>query len=245
MNPHTIRWVFIITLFVVFLVLAITWSGVLLPFIIGLVIAYLLDPLIFFVQQKLRMRRLPALGVVFMLFLAFFVLMIISLYPVFALGVTSLSETIGNNKEAIGGFAQGAIDWFEDLSLPIDKDAIKSGLFSKLESFMTQLFGGISSFVLSVIESIPLLILIPLIVFYFLKDKDRIFAVLKRYTRDENELRIRALFESIDVRLGGYIKGQFILSAVVTLITFAGLLIFDIPYAFLIALANGVLNIIP
>jgi len=241
MNAHLARRVFLAVLALGSLVLAVVWWSALLPFTIGIVIAYLLDPLVLFAQRKLRIKRLPALLIVFVLFLSLFLFVFISLFPLLARGVSSLMQTIASNQEEIAGFVKDSMDWFDGLPLPIDH----ADLVSKLQNLFAQFFGAIYSFVLSFIGSIPLLIIVPLIVFYLLKDKDAIFAALKRYIRDENETRARGFFDEIDVRLGGYVKGQFLLSALVTVITYIALLIFDVPYALLIGIANGILNIIP
>jgi len=239
------RRIFIAVLAVSTAALAILWSSALIPFVIGLITAYLLDPLVGYAQHKLKMQRLPALLLVFVLFLLLFLFIFMSIVPLLIQGVSAITYTLGSNRDAISGFIEDSINWFDGLELPIDHEALMSKVVSELENFLTQLFSAISLLVLSVIESIPLLIIIPLIVFYLLKDKERIFTVLKRYIRDENEARIYAFFKDIDSRLGGYLKGQFLLSVLVTIITFIALLIFGTPYALLIALANGILNIIP
>jgi predicted PurR-regulated permease PerM len=179
------------------------------------------------------------------LFLLSFFLLIISVFPPLIKGVSSLTEMISSNRESIENFISDAIIWINGIQLPIDHEKIISGLYSEMEGFFGQLFGGISSFAISIIGSAPYIIIIPLIVFYFLKDKLPILAALKRFFRDESVSYVRLLFESIDEKLGGYVKGQFLISLLVTIITLIALLIFDIPYALLIAIANGILNIIP
>jgi len=243
-NP-LVRRIGIIAIAVVLLVLAWALRRALYPFAAALVIAYLLDPMILFCQRILRIKRLPALLLVFVFFLLVFFLLIISVFPPLIQGVSSLTGTIGSSKESIEEFISHLAVWFRHLPLPIDHEKIISGLYSDMDGFFGQLFGGISTFAVSVIESAPLFIIIPLIVFYLLKDKVEIFATLKRFFREESEAAARALFESINGRLGGYVKGQFLISMLVTIITYIALLIFDIPYALLIAIANGVLNIIP
>jgi predicted PurR-regulated permease PerM len=152
---------------------------------------------------------------------------------------------VSTNREAIAVFISDAIDWFSDLPLPVDHEKIISGIVAEIENFFSQLFGGISALVVSIIGSAPLVIIIPLIVFYFLKDKVMIFTALKGLFREESVSYMHGLFVSIDERLGGYVKGQFLISLLVTVVTLIALIIFDIPYALLIAIANGILNIIP
>lgn len=243
-NPR-VRHIFIAVIAVVVVVLAWILRGALYPFIIALVIAYLLDPMILFCQRILRIKRLPALLLVFAFFFLFFFLVVISVFPLLIKGVSSLTETLSMDKESINGFISDFVVWFRDIPLPIDHEKIISGLYSDVRGFFEQLFGGISTFAVSAIESVPLLIIIPLIVFYLLKDKIAILASLKRFFREESEASARALFESVDWRLGGYLKGQFLISLLVTIVTYIALMIFNMPYALLIAIANGVLNIIP
>jgi predicted PurR-regulated permease PerM len=245
MKSPLVRHISIFAIAVILLALMWVLRSALYPFIAALVIAYLLDPLVMSCQRILKIQRLPALLLVFALFLLVFALIFISLFPLLIKGVSSLTETLSTDRETINAVVNDLIIWFRDIPLPIDHEKIISGLYSDVKGFFEQFFGGISAFAISAIESVPLLIIIPLIVFYLLKDKVAIFASLKRFFSEESEASARALFESVNWRLGGYIKGQFLISLLVTIITYIALLIFDMPYALLIAIANGVLNIIP
>ena len=224
------------------------WS-VFIPFFIGLLIAYLLDPIVLFLerQKRLHLNRSISITIVFVLFLSITVGLVLMIYPVLETGVTKLSKTIIINEKNITDFFSKAYKWIENLELPlkIEKAKIMKTLTTSIISFLNSFFIEFKDITLSIIGSIPMLIIIPLIIFYFLKDKYLIFDTVKKYVEDEKEKKIKLLFQDIQIQLGGYIKGQFLLSLVVFIITTAAMLLFEIPYAVLIGLAGGILNIIP
>lgn len=245
MHPVVLRRTLILVLLCALLGAMIAWGPAMVPFAIGLLIAYLLDPVVLFLGRRLGLGRTPAVIVVLCVFLVVSAGIIAVAYPVLVDGVASLTQTVADNEKAILGFFDGFGEWLSTLNLPIDRAKLVSGIFGEVESFLRQFFGELSSTILGFVGSLPLLIIIPLIVFYLLKDKERIFAVLKRYTKDDNEARIRIVFDEVNARLGGYLKGQVLLSVVVAAITTIAMFILDVPYAILIGLANGVLNVIP
>jgi len=247
MSSSRLRLVFIGIVSAIFLAMLVAWGSAVVPFVIGIVIAYILDPFVVFLQRRLHLPRTLAVLFVFLLFLVVFVLLIAFLYPMLANGVSSITRTDADNEAKITLFLKDAENWIEQLDLPfaIDSGKMITSMFAEAETFIKHFFGELSSFAISIVGSLPLLILIPLIIFYLLKDKEKIFDVLKKYTRDDNEARIRIVFDEVNTRLGGYVKGQFFLSGIVAIITTVAMLLFGVPYAVLIGLANGVLNIIP
>jgi len=229
------------------LVLVGYWS-VFVPFLIALVIAYLIDPVVVFLEKcRFCFSRGPATAIVFSLSLIIIMFFVVMIYPLLKSGVSALVGTVTKNSADIERFFKGAFRWVEDLNLPfnIDRSRILADLSRTVQRFITDFFTDISVVTLSILESLPLLLIIPLMVFYFLKDKEKFFAVLKKYTADSREAGIRALFDRINRQLGGYFRGQVLLSFLVFVITTLAMLILRIPYALLIGLAGGVLNIVP
>lgn len=247
MNTSRLRLVVISILAAVFVAMLLAWGSAFVPLIISVIIAYILDPLVILLMRRLRMSRTLAVVLVFLLFLIISGLLVLFLYPLFADGVSSITRTVTDNEAKISRFLTDIESWLAKTDLPFSLDSTKliATLVNEAESFLKQFFGGLSAFAFSIIGSIPLLILIPLIIFYLLKDKEKIFDVLKKYTADDKEARIRTVFDEVNTRLGGYVHGQILLSGIVAIITTIAMLAFDVPYAVLIGLANGVLNVIP
>lgn len=231
-----------------FLATIIGYWSVFVPFMIALVIAYLFDPAVVYLEKcRLKLKRTPAVILVFVVALLIIGALVAIIYPFLKSGVTALVGTVSANSKDIEGFFNGILRWFEGLNLPlnIDKTKLLADLSRGAQTFISGFFTDLSNVSLSIIESLPMLLIIPLMVFYFMKDKYRFFAVLKKYTADKNEARIREFFDDVNKQLGGYVRGQVLLSLLVFLITTAAMMLFGVSYPVLIGIAGGVLNVVP
>jgi predicted PurR-regulated permease PerM len=93
--------------------------------------------------------------------------------------------------------------------------------------------------------SILNLIIIPVIGFYLLKDFNAIKEEIKNYIPSSYRDSIINRLKEIDYVLSGFIRGQLIVSSILTIIYIIGLSIFNIPIALLIAIIAGIANIVP
>ena len=110
-----------------FIVVVIGYWSVFVPFLIGLLIAYLLDPIVMFLEKKsrLHLNRGVAVAIVFVFFLSLGAGLIMMIYPVLETGVTKLSDTIIKNEKNITAFFAKALHWVENLNLPLKIDKAK------------------------------------------------------------------------------------------------------------------------
>jgi predicted PurR-regulated permease PerM len=121
-----------------------------------------------------------------------------------------------------------------------------------LNNLLTQVqsaAGVVASQVIQVIASlasiVTVLILVPLLAFYILLDierlRDGVVALFPIRLRD----RAVSVLADIDVVVGGFVRGQLIVCAIVAILVTVMLLIFRIKYALLIGLFAGIIDIIP
>ncbi len=95
-------------------------------------------------------------------------------------------------------------------------------------------FGGLFSFILIVILS-----------FYFAMQERGIENFLKIVTPSGKEDYVINLWERSKVKIGKWMQGQLLLGVLIFVLVYLGLTIFGVPYALLLALIAGVLEIIP
>jgi predicted PurR-regulated permease PerM len=89
------------------------------------------------------------------------------------------------------------------------------------------------------------LAIIPVLVFYFLKDFSQIKTWTKTLIPNKYHARFESILKAVDDGLGGYLRGQFIISTVITLLTYLVYHFVDLKYAFILAVIMGITNIIP
>lgn len=101
---------------------------------------------------------------------------------------------------------------------------IISGTFSRIFTFFTLL----------------------VISFYLMLDRPNLYKKAMWVTRDKKQVEeFRLFLDSLEMQLGGWVRGQLVLMVVIGVITFIGLSLLGVPYALPLAILAGLLEIIP
>jgi len=96
-----------------------------------------------------------------------------------------------------------------------------------------------------IFDFIVIITVIPVLVFYFLKDYHQIKTYFKKILPIKYRPIISGLIDTIDESLGGYIRGQLLVAAFVSLLTLIVFHLLGVKYALLLAIIMGLTNIIP
>ncbi|MEM7193585.1 MAG: AI-2E family transporter [Pseudomonadota bacterium] len=96
----------------------------------------------------------------------------------------------------------------------------------------------------SIITVIIYVILMPILVFFFLKDKARIINWFKSLMPADNQLALR-VWKDVDLQIGNYIRGKFWEILIVWLATFLTFSYLDLQFAMLLAVLVGLSVLIP
>ncbi len=223
--------------------LLLLWGDMLMPVIVAAVIAYLLD---WPVTQlnRVGLGRSPAVGLVLLCFILIMVLLAIGLVPV----VTKQSVSLAQELPTIW---QNAQSWL--LTLP-DKYPeyvqfshiyeMMEGANQRLVDFGEQALSASIGSITSVAALLIYFILVPLMVFFMLKDKQYFTASISRILPKERRL-IAQVGNEMNVQIANYIRGkviEIIIVGAVSCVTFA---IMDLRYALLLGVLVGLSVLIP
>ncbi|WP_240376485.1 AI-2E family transporter [Bacillus piscicola] len=213
-----------------------------LPFLIAAFIAYLLHPLITFLQN----RKIPRSLAILFVYVVFFggSGFLIWYYSPYLLVETQrfISQMPHYVHEAYVLFSN--LHYQLDYMPPAIHDSIEAAM-EQAEEKLTLTLNQLISKWRNLLDMLVLLLLLPFIVFYLLKDVKAIERLVKRIIpkkwQDEGEL----LGSAVDEALGDYIRGQFMVAGAVGLLSMLGLWLFDIPNAVFLGIFIGVTDIIP
>ncbi|MBR9792989.1 MAG: AI-2E family transporter [Gammaproteobacteria bacterium] len=223
--------------------LLLLWGDMLMPVIVAAVIAYLLD---WPVTQLNRMGlgRSPAVGLVLLCFILIMVLLAIGLVPV----VTKQSVSLAQELPTIW---QNAQSWLLTLPDKYPEYVQFSHIYEMMEGANQRLvdFGehALSASIGSITSVAALLIyfiLVPLMVFFMLKDKQYFTDSISRILPKERRL-IAQVGNEMNVQIANYIRGkviEIIIVGAVSCVTFA---IMDLRYALLLGVLVGLSVLIP
>ncbi len=240
-NPQVVGLaVVLIVGFAAFLVL----GSMLAPVLAALVLAYLLEGVVRMLERR-RVPRLLAVNVVFLFFFVGLLLLFFAIIPVVAGQIAQLIDELPRILNA----AQALV-----LQLPqqypqfFSEEQVTEMIFAVRREALD--FGQrlVTSFsvqsVLVLITLLVYLVLLPFLVFFFLKDKARLVGWLTNYMPKDRDLLV-TIWRDIDRQIGNYIRGKFLEIFIVWVVTYVTFTFFGLSFAMLLSLAVGLSVIIP
>ena len=244
------------------LLAALFWFGrdVLAPFVVGILIVYLLDPL---VERLARVtvagRRMPRALLILLVYLAATLILVeLALLVIGPLveQVRALVKDGPGYVEDLNARLDELLGWWNRLDLPADvKEAIDEAvadLLQNLGALIPSILRPVFSSVLGFVGSVFGYLIIPVWTFWILKDRPLIVRGFDRAVPEAWRADTWATLGIVRRVFGSWIRGQLILGLVVGVGTFIGLMVlgtFVDPvfsrYAVLLAVIAGVLELLP
>lgn len=240
----------IITFFILYLL-----RNIILPFLVGLVIAYMLLPLVSWLEGQfprpgrwMTAKRIIAIIIVFLLIVL--VMGIASYYLVTTI-VNSVVNVVDNAPGLISRAFDTILGWLSSLrdwlpagtSQPLD-DFIND-LGNNLGNVFQNLFKNIAVRVPSTIPYIMGFATLPIFVFYILKDHEQLSERLYAWLPGNAARHLKKVAAITTEVLRGYLRAQLIMGLFVGFLALAGLLIMGAPLAVGLAVIAGVTELVP
>ena len=239
-DPQTV--VLLLTLFVIFAVILII-GDMLAPVIASIVIAYLLEGVVRFFT-KWHVARVISVIVVFSLFMLFVAFVLIIPFPQLFFQTrelfAELPVMLSHTQQVLMKLPAEYPDFITKEHITELTGAIQDEIARLGRTVVTW---SLSS-VVGAITLLVYLILVPLLVFFFMKDKELIMAWASRYLPGNRELAF-VVWKDVDRQIGNYVRGKFIeilMVWAVCLVTFAW---FGLNFAMLLAVLVGLSVIVP
>lgn len=241
---HIILWVVLLTLLGITLYLL---REALLPFVAGMGVAYLLDP----VADRLERLGMPRTAAALVIIFAF----LLSIALVFVLLVPILSDQISG----LIARAPGYIDELRREVQPMLRK-LRSNLTATqaaqvdeaIKSHAGDVIGWVGQILSSIVYGgaallnlLGLLFVMPVVAFYMIRDWDRLLNHIDSLLPLHSAETIRALAHEIDARLSGFVRGQAIVCLLLGAWYATGLTIVGLDFALLLGVGSGLLSIIP
>lgn len=214
------------------------------PFAISLVVAYLLNPLVNFLVKK-GVKRSLAILLVFLIIIGIIVGLFMTFIPRLASDIKIFADNIPSMIEGVNDFLTDVREG--DLSIPFDLTRFID-VDKGLQELTNTIRNGLASFSTLLIQGTGKLItaiMVPIITFYYLKDKDVFISITYGSLPNSIKRHTKSILKDIDGVIGGFLKGQLIVATFVGILTGLGCGLIGLPYPLTIGLLAGVTNIIP
>ena len=242
------NWVFWLTMLAIFCLLFYVLRSVLLPFVAGIIIGYLLDPFTTKLQKIGVKNR--ALATVLVMLICFIILI-----PALGLLVGMIDEQVGRFLGAVPEYAANFAKRVEPLFIELqdkfpglEADKVREYIRGNLANSM-KLIASVAQKVVSggfaLVNLLSLLLITPVVAFYMLRDWHSFLGNVDELLPEKYKDTIRNLAHQIDRILAGFIRGQ--LSVCVLLGTFyaCGLYLVGLELGVLVGFIAGLISFIP
>lgn len=231
--------VFLLTLFAIVL----TMGRMLTPVLASIVIAYLLEGVVAVLVRR-GWPRLVSVVLVFVLFILFVASVLLVVLPLVSRQVSDLVQQL----PAMLTQGQQALmrlpERYPELITIEQIEEMINAIRGEIGNFGQQILSVSLSSVVGIITVLIYLFLMPLLVFFFLKDKDPILAWFRHYLPRHRAIA-GTVWRDVDRQTSNYVRGKFWEILIVWAVSYVTFSIFGLNYAMLLAVLVGLSVIIP
>lgn len=228
---------------IVSFVLIYSLSGLLMPVFVSIVLAYLLEGVVS-KAESMKIPRLPAVYLVFSVFMACLVFLLFYLIPIVSQQAVELVQHV---PEILNRAQTGIMRLPEMYPNLISESKVQQMMFAVQRELLTYGQNILSHSAASVVGLVSVMIylfLVPMMVFFFLKDKQMLVAWFLQFMPRDRHLTVR-VWEEIDVQIGNYVRGKFGEVFILWAVSYATYATMGLNYAMLLAVFMGLQVIIP
>ena len=232
---------------IVFIALLWLLGDVLMPFIAGMALAYLLDPLVRQVQ-RLGLNRAIASVVVVMVFICIIALALILLLPVLAEQVAEFVARVPHYVERLrvvfNDASQGWLGKYLGEKMPEAQNSAGT-VAATAASWAGAVLGSIWTGGRALVSVVSLMVITPIVAFYLLLDWPRMIETVDAWTPVHHRETVRTLAREMDGAIAGFVRGQAIVCLILGTFYAIALMLIGVNFGLLIGITAAILGFAP
>ncbi|MEG6585610.1 AI-2E family transporter [Dendrosporobacter sp. 1207_IL3150] len=215
------------------------------PFIIGLFLAYLLNPIVCYLEKTKGIRRIWAIVLVYFILFSILIGGGSQFIPLLVHELENFGNELPQMANKVEELIQLIQNQYQNSGLPLSMRIALDQAVIKIETEMQVFVAEVAQGIVNMLSHIIGLAISPVLAFYLLHDwyaiKEELLSILPGRWRPE----VISTFKDINKVLSGVIRGQILIAVIVGILVSIGLYLLDLRYALLIGLLAGILDIIP
>jgi putative permease len=235
--------VFLTLILTVGFAIILTMGDMLAPVLASAVIAYLLEGLVVVLEDR-GMPRWLASTLVFLAFVLFLGAVMFGLLPLLSRQVTELVQQlpsmIAEGEKALMTLPER----FPEIVSMQQAEEMLAAVRREIASYGQLVLSLSMSSVVGVLTILVYLVLMPMLVFFFLKDKDLIMRWFGGFLPGERGLAA-AVWREVDRQIANYVRGKFWEIIIVWAVTLLAFSYFELQYAMLLSVLVGLSVVVP
>lgn len=220
---------------------------ILLPFVAGMAVAYLLDPAADRLE-KWGLSRALATAIITVLFVLVVIAALLLFVPLLVQQIEAFSLRLPGYVENLRSLIAAMLEVLRDRVSPEDLERIRSAagdFVGRGVDWLAGLLGGVVRGGVAVFSFLSLIFVTPVVAFYLLLDWDRMVDQVDGWLPREHAGTIRAQVLEIDRRLAGFVRGQTTVVIFLGLFYAIALSVAGLEFGLVVGLGAGLVSFIP
>lgn len=214
-------------------------------FSIALFLAYFFDPLYKFLINK----KIPKLFAILVVFAIIITLLILTIFFVIPSLINQLNVLYNEIPKFINKYQDMILSIEPQLSKFINPADVEALLKENLSELQKNILGFSQSMIIylsNIVSSITFgMVIVPLILFYLLRDILAFKENLYTFVSKERKKEFKEILEEIDHIISGFIRGRLIVCFIVGTLIGIGLYFLNLKFALIIGIVSGIFNFVP
>ena len=225
-------------------------SGVLLPFLIAWLLAYLLQPFVAFFQHKLKFKsRILSIIATLLLFFGTIIGIIWILTPIVSFEIQKLSQLIVIYSQILNFNSYISVAWQREIQYYLSHLNLQSlmkdeNIMAAIKNIAPQLWNLINSS-MNFVLGFAVVIIVFLYLIFILLDYEKIAASMFGIIPPKYKTLVTEITNDLETGMNRYFRGQALIALIVGILFAVGFSIIGLPLAIVLGLFIGVLNMVP
>ena len=222
-------------------------NTILIPFLVGGFLYYITNPLVKFLQDKLKINRMIGILITLSLLFGLIALGVIYLLPILINQLSSLINSTQGLYWEIQSFVNqlSKNPLFRNLNIQSTIQQLNLSYVDILQNILNSVTNSLGSVLSAVVNTLMILIMTPIFLVYFLLDGHKLLPMLERTVLKRDKLNISSLLTNLNATVARYISGISIDALIIGALAYIGYSVIGLKYALVFAIFSSLANLIP
>ncbi|MCY7023898.1 MULTISPECIES: AI-2E family transporter [Streptococcus] len=222
-------------------------NTILIPFLVGGFLYYITNPLVKFLQDKLKINRMIGILMTLSLLFGLIALGVIYLLPILINQLSSLINSTQGLYWEIQSFVNqlSKNPLFRNLNIQSTIQQLNLSYVDILQNILNSVTNSLGSVLSAVVNTLMILIMTPIFLVYFLMDGHKLLPMLERTVLKRDKLNISSLLTNLNATVARYISGISIDALIIGALAYIGYSVIGLKYALVFAIFSSLANLIP
>jgi len=237
--------ILVTTVFIIVGGLFLFWvKGIIAPFLVGIALAYLLSPIVDWLEKK-GLKRGLATGGVFLFITVVIGVVLFLLMPKLYNEIAKLIEVFPGKIEVIENYIVNLKNVFSNAGLPAEVNKMLEEQMANGQNYVLEWLKNTVKNLPGALTSLGLLIISPILAIYFIMDWKKIEEGVVKIVPQKHRGDWHRFLQEVDLVVQRYIQGNIIVALIVAVLVGGSVKILGMEYAIVIGVISGVTNLIP